>query len=673
MKLLYTPPGPEAEVAGEPIHLLPQITVPAEPDPAEPKVVKEERVSEIIIIESKQAWDLALKEIYEAGICGLDLETTGLDPLVARMRLIQLAIPGKVFVADVHALDVSALNDLARLMENEHVKKVIHNAKFELSMIQAPQTRRLRAKNIFCTMLASQVCWSGYYELVPAPKAKKFPWKRNRTKQSLEALVERHLGVKMDKSFQTSDWSAETLSPVQIKYAAKDAEVLLPLHDILQELLRKNKLEHIADLEFKTLPAVVEVELTGLPIDANATMAMMEVKRSQALDLMQELQEVALMNGFLPRPKKGKKPQQLLNPGSRIDILEYLQHQGYNNILSTKEEDLKALKFPWADKLLRYRRVSRQRTFLEKWLIFTSAVDERLHAKYRQCSTVSGRFTSAKPNAQQIPKSGEDGKAIRKLFKAVPGRKIVKADFSGIELRIMARLSGDKTMTEAFKAGQDLHKLTASKMAGVPLDQVTKEQRQSAKGVNFGLIYGASAPRLQASARDAYGVEMSLEEAEKNRRTFFTTYQGVARWHYGQRLTKNRPKVHYFHDAKRGFYNMSLVSSQTVSGRKRVWGWFWGRTLARDTELYNSPCQGTGADLIKFVMAELYDLLCNEGFEDVRMVGTIHDELLLEAPEDRAEEMGKILLDIMRRVGSTLLDPVPVDAEISVAPSWGGD
>ena len=132
---------------------------------------------------------------------------------------------------------------------------------------------------------------------------------------------------------------------------------------------------------------------------------------------------------------------------------------------------------------------------------------------------------------------------MRRLFKAPPGKKLVKADFSGIELRIMACLSQDKTMIEAFQAGQDLHKLTASKLAGVPLDQVTKAQRQSAKSANFGLIYGVSAPRFRENAKNEYGIEMSLEEAEKIRNTFFATYPGVAAFHQKQKESKNLPKL----------------------------------------------------------------------------------------------------------------------------------
>lgn len=669
MRLLYTPPGPEsvATVLEPPYPSIPTFHEPT----IEPEAI-EVPDSEIIIIKDMTAWTEVLREVRDANICGLDLETTGLDPLVDRVRLIQLAIKGKVFVADILSLGTSILNDLADLMEDGGVKKVIHNAKFELSMIQASQGRRLRSKNIFCTMLASQVCWSGYYVLIPAPKAIKFPWKRSRTDHSLKALVKRHLGLELDKSYQTSDWSSNVLSMEQMQYAAKDAEVLLPLHGILNELLRINRLEDVAELEFQTLAPVVEIELSGLPIEGKATLDMMDNKSAQSQKLMQELQDDAQRNGFKPRPKKGKKPNDLINPGSRIDVLGYLNFLGYQAV-STKEDDLKALGCPWADKLLKYRRISRQKKFLEDWLLRTSPVDGRLHAQYFQLSTVSGRFSSRKPNAQQIPKRGEDGLAMRRLFKATPGRMIVKADFSGIELRIMAKLSGDKTMIEAFKAGQDLHKLTASKLSGVPLEQVSKEQRQAAKSANFGLIYGASAGRFQAAAKEEYGINMTLEDAERIRQAFFSTYRGVKIWHEGQKVSKYRPKKHYFHDIEHSYFSRQLISSRTILGRKRIWGWFKQNTLAKETELFNSPSQGTGADLIKSVMVELYEILLSEGHDEIRMIGSIHDELLLEGPETQAQKMAEILKDVMKKVGSELLDPVPVDAEVTISTTWGGD
>jgi len=631
---------------------------------------------EVVEISSSQAWEGALQEITQAGICGLDLETTGLDPLSSRARLAQLSLPsGRVYVADLWALareGASPLQDLGQLSERSEIKKVGHNLKFDLGFIQASWGRRLKMVNLFDTMLASQVCWAGLYTLQKAPRATKFPWKKETPEHNLKALAREHLGIDLPKDLQVSNWGADTLSSEQKAYAARDARVLLPLHDILLELLQKNNLEHIAELEFKALPSVIELELTGLPLDIQACRLMMEQKKTQAQEIAQNLQAEAQKAGFEPRRKKGKKYSPLLNPSSSQDVLAYLQAQGHT-ISSTGEAALKELAqagCSWAGDLLQYRRLARQEKFLKDWLDKLSPIDSRLHPGYFQLSTASGRFSSRAPNAQQIPKRGEDGQAMRKLFKAPPGKKLIKADFSGIELRIMACLSQDKTMIEAFQSGQDLHKLTASKLAGVPVDQVTKSQRQSAKSANFGLIYGVSAPRFMENAKNEYGIEMSLEEAEKIRSTFFSTYPGVAAFHQRQKDSKNLPKTHFFHYTEwGGFKARSLVCTHTIAGRKRVWAWKDGRSLARDTELYNSPSQGTGADLLKAVMAEVYSSLP----EEVKMIGSVHDELILEAPEALAQDMASLLLEIMRRVGSELLSPVPVDAEVEVLSSWGGD
>ena len=630
---------------------------------------------DIVEISSPQAWEEALQEITQAGICGLDLETTGLDPLSSRARLAQLSLPsGRVYVADLWDLareGSSPLQDLGQLSERTDIKKVGHNLKFDLGFIQAFCSRRLKMVNLFDTMLASQVNWAGYYSLRDAPKATKNPFKRVQPKLTLKDLAREHLGVDLPKDLQASNWGAELLSPEQKAYAARDAAILLPLQSILQELLQKNGLEHIADLEFRALPSVIELELQGLPLDIQACESLKKLKKAQAQELLQKLQAEAQKAGFEPRPKKGKKYSPLLNPSSSQDVLAYLQAQGHN-ISSTGEAVMKELAqagCSWAGDLLQYRRLIRQEKFLEDWLLKLSPIDGRLHPSYFQLSAMSGRFSSRAPNAQQIPKRGEDGQAMRRLFRAPPGKKLIKADFSGIELRIMARLSNDKTMIEAFQSGQDLHKLTASKLAGVSLDQVTKAQRQSAKSANFGLIYGVSAPRFRENAKNEYGVDMSLEEAEKVRNTFFSTYPGVAAFHQRQKASKSLPKSHFFHTVERGgFLSHPLVCSQTITGRKRIWGWKEGRSLARDTELYNSPSQGTGADLLKAVMAEVYSSLP----EEVKMIGSVHDELILEAPEALAQDMASLLLAIMRRVGSELLAPVPVDAEVEVLGSWGG-
>ncbi|MGD9566622.1 MAG: DNA polymerase [Methanothrix sp.] len=587
--------------------------------------------------------------------------------------MIQLALPdGKVYVVDLFQPDgLTMLETMVPFIEDPEVQKIGHNLKFDLAWIAQASPSRLKPKAIFDTMIASQLANAGYYRLVEAKKATKNKFKKARTGHSLKDLAQRHLGIVLDKGLQTSDWGGISLSQEQIRYAAEDAAILIPLHQILVELLTKNHLEKVAEVEFTTIPSIVEIELAGIPLDIKATKILLDEKQMLARTILSTLQIEAQKAGFVPRPKKGKKPQELLNPDSPMDVLDYLQGQGYE-IDSTGEAPLKELAnqgCTFAEHLLHYRRVRRQATFLKDWLLKLSPADERLHPSYFQLGAESGRLTSRYPNGQQIPKRGDDGLQLRRLFRAGSGMKLIKADFSGIELRIMARLSGDVMMIDAFQDGQDLHKLTASKIAGIPVSEITKEQRQGAKAVNFLLIYGGRPALLQERAKIGYGVDMTLEEAEDALKTFFRTYPGIERWHSGQRGLRHDPKNHWVHTYEEGFHHKLLVRSETVLGRRRVWGWGPNKTLATVNQLYNSPSQGTGADLLKLSMAAVYDILPPEA----RMIATVHDEVLLEVPEAQAEDIAQKVKAVMEKVGGDLLDPVPVEVEVDVVDTWGGD
>lgn len=313
-------------------------------------------------------------------------------------------------------------------------------------------------------------------------------------------------------------------------------------------------------------------------------------------------------------------------------------------------------------------RLSHQLAYLYDWLEHIRPEDGRIHSQYLQLQGSTGRISCRRPNAQQVPKKGEDGLALRRLFQAPPGKKLVSADFSTIEMRIMAYLSGDQTMIEAFREGQDLHRLTASKISGQPLEQISKEQRNAAKVVNFLLIYGGSAETLQWRAQSDYGVIMSLEEAYQARERFFETYSGVKEWQERQVREMSFTHEHHFHNCVQGFFSLPLTCTFTALGRRRVWPRFGSGMTASKFQLFNTPCQGTGADLIKLVMCELYNRLTSE---DAKIVASVHDEILLEVPEDEAEDYAEMLCEIMNRIGSQLLHPVPVTSEAKVLSSWG--
>jgi DNA polymerase-1 len=628
-----------------------------------------------IVVSTLDSWNSALQEARSAGKCGFDLETTSLDPLSGKVRLVQLALPdGRVYVADLFQTDGGAmLEALVPFVEDPAALKIGHNLKFDLAWIARAVSRRLKPRNIFDTMIASQLTTAGYYWQVKAPEGSKSMWKKERFSHSLKDLTLRHLGKELDKDLQVSDWAGSSISHEQIRYAAEDAAVLIPLQEILAELLQKNQLEEVAKVEFNVIPSIVEIELSGLPIDIRAAKALLDEKEEKTASILSKIQADAQSAGFVPRPKKGKKPSDLLNPGSHMDVLDYLRHLGYE-VKETGEIALKELVEQGctaASHLLQYRRVTGQVKFLKEWLLKLSPVDERLHPSYFQLGADSGRITSREPSGQQIPKRGEDGQQLRQLFRAPEGKKLIKADFSGIELRIMAFLSKDETMISAFKEGQDLHKLTASKISGVPLHEVTKEQRQGAKAVNFLLIYGGQPPLLQKRAKADYGVEMTLDEANEAQKTFFRSYSRIERWHNMQRLHRKNRRDHWYHSHDQGFHIKRLTVTETVLNRRRVWGsgLIGNASLASVNQLYNSPVQGTGADLLKISTAEVYDILPPEA----RMIATVHDEIVLEVDAAVAEDLAQKVKATMEEVGSKLLSPVPVEVEVDVVDTWGGN
>ena len=245
------------------------------------------------------------------------------------------------------------------------------------------------------------------------------------------------------------------------------------------------------------------------------------------------------------------------------------------------------------------------------------------------------------PNIQQIPRDLH----FRACFAAPPGRKLVIADYSQIELRVAAQISGDGRMISAYQNGEDLHALTASLISNVPADSVTKVQRQAAKAVNFGLIFGMGAAGLQKYARQPYGVEMSLEQATGFRDSFFSAYPGIAAWH--QRIKNAKP-----------------TEERSLSGRKFTFNQDSGAA-----GLYNTPVQGTAADIAK---AALGILAKRTKGTSIRIIVVVHDEILLEAPEGEAGSAATMLKESMESAGNSILSDVPCMAEAKIADTWAG-
>ena len=265
----------------------------------------------------------------------------------------------------------------------------------------------------------------------------------------------------------------------------------------------------------------------------------------------------------------------------------------------------------------------------------------RLHPQYGQIGAWSGRMSCWNPNIQQIPRDLN----FRTCFVAAPGKKLIIADYSQIELRVAAQISGDKRMIDAYKKGEDLHTLTASLVSDVSVDAVTKAQRQSAKAVNFGLIFGMGAASLQQYAQQSYGVEITLEQAALFRNSFFKAYPGIAGWH--KHIKDTKP-----------------TEERSLSGRKFIFDKDSGFS-----GLYNTPVQGTAADIAKVALGMLVKRVKGTS---IKAVAAVHDEILLEADAEEAQQAAVMLKEVMEEAGNSILKTVPCVAEVEIANSWAG-
>lgn len=561
-----------------------------------------------------------LDQLQLANVLGIDTETTGLDHLQDKIRLIQVAVRGcPVIIFDMWRIDPPTRSFLRALMSGNAVK-VIQNAKFDMKFLREagfPVTGR-----IFDTYIAAQLLRQ----------------KTRLTSFGLDTLAQHYLSLDVPKTQQSSDWR-DDLSLEQYEYAARDAAILIPLREAMIRDLQAEDMMAIAKLEFGCLFAVVEMELTGIQLDLKRWQAL-----GEELEQQKEAATIAL-NRHL-----GKTSVQLnlfgenteaLNLDSQQQVLKVLKHMGIP-IKNTSRNQLApyAAQYPVIQHLLDYRKAAKAlQAFIYSIPQTIHPVSGRLHPKYHQIGASTGRFSCGHPNLQQIPRS----KDFRSCFVAKPDHRLVIADYSQIELRVIAEISRDETMIQAYTSGQDLHRLTASLVANKSLDAVTKQERQAAKAINFGLVYAMGARGLQAYAETTYGVAMTLDEAELFRKRFFEAYSGVANWHKSVKMSHTKV-------------------SRTLGGRKYRW-----KDGAGVTGLYNWSVQGTAADIVKQALADLVRTLSGTS---AKIVGMVHDEIIVETHQSKAQETAKILKETMENAGARYLRRVPVVADTMIAENW---
>jgi len=573
------------------------------PDQIEPKTRNR---SDYILVTDGKILEKALQPLQNCKALAIRLKTSGQDPFIHKIRLLQLYATGNpVVMVDFLRLSEHQREPIKRLLQTP-CKKIFHDAKFPLKFLLRAG---LHVKGpLLDTMLMAKLLHAGL---------------KDRSDELSDLAVE-YLGEDLptEKAFS---WQGH-LTAEHLDYAARETQTLAKLCKVLIAKVKESQLEATARLEFDCVRAVVEMELNGMLLDLSRWDLI-----SRKLGAEKDKAETAL-RAYLGNDTNLDSPEQVRGALKGLGI----------EVEDTKEATLAPLAeiHPVVEVVIAYRKASKAfQAFAKNLPKYVSPVTGRIHADYQQIGTVTGRFSCRNPNLQQIPRD----KSFRGCFRAAPGNKLVKGDYSQIELRVAAEIAGETRMIEAFNQSQDLHRLTASVVSGKPLGEVTESERNAAKALNFGVLYGMGPDGLRKYARQSYGVDLTVEEARSYLERFFQAYPALMKWR--KALLQNSP-----------------LEMRTLGGRCRLWP-----SKPPATELLNTPVQGTAADINKRALALLPEALNGTG---AKIVSTVHDEIILEAPQESAQQAALTLQKTMEKAGREYLREVPVVIDVSVANSW---
>jgi DNA polymerase I len=588
--------------------------------------------------------EAALTTLFQEKVLGLDTETTALDPMRGELRLVQFATEEQAYVFDIRYLNNRIRSMIATLMTREHPIKIIHNAKFDLKFTYRKLGVTLFG-TIFDTMLAAMVVSQAHFSC-DAIFSNSF---------SLEGLAFEYANVSLEKKdeLQKSDWSLDVLDDDQLKYAARDALILHPIRKALIERIKEYRLIDAAKLEFEAVECVAQVELNGFRLNMLRWLEQydrMVIKRDE---LMHELWTL-LAPGGIPQQMlfDGAPTKQPINLNSIPQIIGALERVGVELPLvdgkpSTRAHKLKgiAYKYPIVSKVITYREHEKACTsYGPNWGRYIDKLDGRIHASCRQIGADTSRMAFSDPNLQQPPK--ED--AYRMCFEAADGNTLVWADYSLMELRIAAYLSGDELLIEAFKSGRDFHKYTASMIFNVPYEEVTPEQRNPSKNMNYLVVYGGGPHKL------AETMGISLDHAQSIIDMYMNKFIKLRDWLEAAGASAIRDRLAMTVSGRRFKFQFNQSDKKVAAaiGRK-------GK---------NTPIQGSSCDILKrslrFLWLDVHDKT------QIKVIHLNHDEIVLEVAKKFTAKAKTILKRAMMKAWDEMIPTVPMTLDVHSGMRW---
>ena len=583
------------------------------------------------LITEADALRQACEDLQTEDYLGFDTETTALDPYDGDLRLVQLSngtdtkvIDLKLFAERGDLKTSAELQPLRDLLSAPKPIKIAHNAKFDAKWILHHLNCEL--VGIFDTLLASQIIAAGDQD----------------RRHSLAEVTSHFLNTELDKSEQVSDWSAPELSQSQIEYAARDAATMIPLREKIVERLKADELIKVAKLEFDCVLPIAAMELNGFYLDAECWRKQLDKVKVSQNKVAMELQQM-LSAGVAQASLFGVTE---INLDSQNQVTDALKNLGVPVPETTRGWQLQplAVEYPVVAKLLEYRGVAKNLTsFGENILEFIKPNTGRIHADFRQIGAPTGRFSCSKPNIQQIPHDEN----YRHCFRAPEGRKLIIADYSQVELRILAEFSKDENFIKAFVSGADFHTITAAQVFNVKPEDVTSDQRSFAKRLNFGVVYGIGSQRF------ALMTGLSQTNAEDIMRKYFSTYRGLDSW-----LREAARKVTTERAARTASGRLSRFRFEPED-RKAL-------SLAQRNGK-NMPIQGTSADILKRALHLLHEKIRGTS---AKLVNIVHDEIIVEADADEAQIIADKLEKAMCAAGEEYVKVVPVKVDVHISDRW---